>query len=58
MERVVNIAKDQDEAYKWDIKQAISMSVEERQHVALVLKKRAYGKKPDIKQWREKINEG
>ena len=50
MRRVFNIAKDQDEAYKWDIKQAVSMSVEERQHVALVLKKRVYGKKPDIKQ--------
>lgn len=51
MERVVNIAKDQDEAYKWDIEQAINMSVEERQNVALTLKQRAYGKKPDIKEW-------
>ena len=57
MKRIVNIAKDQDEAYQWDVKQAISMSVEERQKVALTLKKKVYGKQPDIKAWR-KIDEG
>lgn len=55
MKRIVNIAKDQDEAYQWDIKQAIGMSVEERQKAALTLKKRVYGEKPDVKEW-GKIN--
>jgi len=53
MERVVNIAKEQDEANKWDVKQAISMSVEERQEAALTLKQRVYGKQPDLKAWRK-----
>ncbi len=54
MERVVNIAKDQDEAFRWDVKQALSMFPEERQKVALALKKRAYGEKPDIRKWEKK----
>ena len=56
MKRVVNIAKDQDEAHQWDIKQALRMSVEERQKIALTLKRRVFGKKPDVKEWK-KIDE-
>jgi hypothetical protein len=52
MKRVVNIAKDQDEAHQWDIKQALGMSVEERQNVAFTLKKRVYGETPDVKEWK------
>mgnify|MGYP000023547763 CR=1 FL=1 len=54
MKRVVNIAKDQDEAYQWDIKQAINMSIEERQKVAHTLKMRVFGNKPDIREWGKK----
>ncbi|MFH5834392.1 hypothetical protein ACG2F4_17885 [Halalkalibaculum sp. DA3122] len=53
MKRVVNIAKDKNEADKWDIRQATRMSVEERQKVARTLKKRVYGNTPDIKEWRK-----
>lgn len=53
MERVVNIAKDQDEAYRWDIEQALEMTHEERQKAAAILKQRAYGEQPDIKAWHQ-----
>lgn len=49
MKRVVNIAKDHEEAYRWDIKQAIEMSAEERQQVAGILKRKVYGSQPDIR---------
>lgn len=55
MKRVVNIAKNQEEAYQWDIKQAIEMTPEERQKAALALKRRVYGNQPDIREWK---NEG
>lgn len=55
MKRVVNIAKNQDGAYQWDIKQALAMSHEERQQVAAVLKQRVYGKRPDLKEWKKKL---
>ncbi|MDR8393396.1 hypothetical protein NC796_19735 [Aliifodinibius sp. S!AR15-10] len=45
MERIVHIAKNQDEARKWDIHQALEMTHEQRQEVAAVLKKRVYGEK-------------
>lgn len=44
MERIVHIANNHREAEKWDIKQAISMSSEDRQKVAKELKIRVYGK--------------
>jgi len=57
MERIVNIAKNKDEADQWDIKQALEMSTEERQKVAVILKKRVYGEdNPDIKAWGKKRN--
>jgi len=43
MQRVVNIAKNHDEASQRNIKQATEMSHEERQEIALALKKRVYG---------------
>lgn len=49
MKRVVNIAKDHEEAYRWDIKQAIEMTSEERQQVAAILKRKVYGSQPDIR---------
>lgn len=57
MERVVHIAKNQDEAAKWSIKQALNMSHEERQAVAAVLKRKVYGNKPDIRAWHRNIKE-
>ena len=51
MKRVVNISKNADEAQQWDIKQNLSMSVEERQIAARLLKERVYGKYcPDIRE--------
>lgn len=44
MKRVVNISKNAEEARKWDIKQHLSMSVEERQIAARILKERVFGK--------------
>lgn len=44
MKRVVNISKNAEEARKWDIKQHLRMSVEERQAAARLLKERVYGK--------------
>jgi len=43
MERKVNIAKNHKEAEKWDIKQQINMTPEERQMAAKELKRRFYG---------------
>lgn len=55
MERIVNIAKNQEEARQWDIKQAVSMTHEERQKVSLKLKKRVFGDQPDLKEWRKQL---
>lgn len=50
MKRVVNISKNAEEAQQWDIKQHLSMSVEERQTAARILKERVYGKNsPDVR---------
>jgi hypothetical protein len=51
MKRVVNKSKNPREAEDWDIQQQISMSPEERQKAARILKERVYGKdNPDIKE--------
>lgn len=44
MERIVHIAKSHAEAREWDVKQAISMTPDERQAIAKVLKNRVFGK--------------
>lgn len=44
MERVVHIAKSFREAEEWDIMQAISLTPEQRQEIARVLKERVYGR--------------
>lgn len=46
MERILNKAKNNKEAEKWDILQQIKMSPEERMNVAKELKKKFYGKNP------------
>jgi hypothetical protein len=46
MERIFNKARSSKEAENWDIRQQISMTPEERQHIAKVLRKRFYGNKP------------
>lgn len=51
MKRIVNIARDHKEAYRWNIKQAVEMSSEERQQVAATLKRRVYGPQPDIRDY-------
>ena len=42
MERVVHKATSFEEADRWDVEQQISMSAEERQRAARVLKDRAF----------------
>lgn len=42
MERVVHKATNFEEADRWDVEQRISMSAEERQRAARVLKDRAF----------------
>lgn len=52
MKRIFNIAKIHEEATQWDIKQAMSMTPEERQSVARELRERVYGKdNPDVREW-------
>ena len=46
MKRIVNKAKNNKEAEKWDIHQQISMTPEERQKAAKELKKKFYGANP------------
>jgi len=56
IKRTVNIAKNQQEAKEWDIRQAVSMSHEERQNVAKTIKKRVYGADtPDVRAYHRKI---
>ncbi len=44
MNRTFNKAANHKEAEKWDIKQQINMTAEQRQKIAFELKKRFYGK--------------
>jgi len=46
MERILNKAKNNKEAEKWDILQQIIMSPDERMNVAKELKKKFYGNNP------------
>lgn len=51
MQGVVNIARNHKEARDWDIEQAVSMTSEERQAIALELKRKVYGaQNPDVKE--------
>ncbi len=51
MERVVNLAKNNEEAERWDILQQIELNSSERQKIAKILKERFYGKKcKDVKE--------
>jgi hypothetical protein len=43
LERVVHIAKNHADAQKWDIRQQIEMSVEQRQAIARELRERFFG---------------
>ncbi len=58
MKRVVNISKNHQQALEWDIKQALSMTPEERREVAAKLKKKVYGTdNPDVREWHRKNDE-
>jgi hypothetical protein len=51
MKKVVHKAKNFKEAEEWDILQQINMTPEERQNIALELRRRVYGKKsPDLRE--------
>ncbi|GAB4335082.1 MAG: hypothetical protein Kow0037_14430 [Calditrichia bacterium] len=43
MKRIVHKAKNYREAEEWDILQQVRMSPEERQKIALALKRKVYG---------------
>lgn len=50
MKRIVHIAKNQEEARNWEIKQYLEMTHEQRQEVANKLKNKVYGSSPpDVK---------
>ena len=50
MEKIVHKAKNHKEAAQWDVQQQINLTVEERQRIALELKKRFYGSNsPDVR---------
>jgi hypothetical protein len=50
MRRILNKAKNHRDAEEWDIQQQVSMSPEERQKVALELKRRVCGRRvPDVR---------
>lgn len=50
MERIINIAKNNKEAEKWDVQQQINMTPEQRQSIAKELKRRFYGDNtPDVR---------
>jgi hypothetical protein len=51
MKRILNKAKSNSEAEKWDIMQQLKMTPEERMAISLELKKRFYGKNvPDVRE--------
>jgi hypothetical protein len=57
LKRVVHIAKNQDEARQWDIRQSTGMTPEERQHVVKELKRKTYGKDaPDVRAYYKNID--
>jgi hypothetical protein len=52
MERIVHIARSFAEADKWDIRQQMAMTPQERMRVAKAIKERMFpGKNPDIREW-------
>ncbi len=53
--KIIHIARSFKEAEEWDILQQIQMTPEERQKIALKLKRRLYGPEtPDIREYYEK----
>jgi hypothetical protein len=51
VKRIVNISRNAREAEEWDIRQHISMTPEERQEAARILKERVYGRDcPDVRE--------
>jgi hypothetical protein len=52
MDRIVNKARDFQEAEKWDILQQVRMTPQERLEAAEVLKKRVFGHdQKDVREW-------
>ena len=51
MDRTIHISKDFKDAEKWDIYQHISMTSEERQNTAKILREKYYGRDvPDVRE--------
>jgi hypothetical protein len=51
MKKIVHKSRNFKEAEEWDILQQIKMTPEERQDIALALRKRVYGEKsPDVRE--------
>jgi hypothetical protein len=53
MERIVRVARDFDEARRWDVEQHVTMTPHERQRAAKELRDRVYGTAcPDVRDTR------
>lgn len=51
MKKIVNKTNSFKEAEEWDIQQQIQMTLEQRQEVAIVLRKKVYGTDaPDVRE--------
>lgn len=50
MKRVFKKSNNFSDAAEWDIQQQISMSPEERQAAANELRRRVFGKRPDVRE--------
>ena len=51
VERVVHRAEGHDEARRWDIRQQLAMTPEERLRAARELTDRVYPNAPDVREW-------
>ncbi len=52
MDRIVNKAKNYEEALEWDILQQVNMTPQERMEIARILKEKVYGNNAkDVREW-------
>lgn len=50
MVRILNKARNHKEAEKWDIRQQVNLTSDERKRIALELKRKFYGRRrPDVR---------
>lgn len=55
LKRIVNIARTRKEADEWDVRQQLSLTPNERQKIAKILKEKYFGKNSkDLKEFHKK----